>query len=61
MVAGAIGGSEETDGIELMLGDFGPDYPGGLFIAQDGENGAAAQNFKLVAWADIVKALGLPQ
>lgn len=61
VVAGAIGGSEETDGIELMLGDFGPDYPGGLFIAQDGENGAAAQNFKLVAWADIVKALGLPQ
>lgn len=61
VVDGAIGGSEETDGIELMLGDFGPAYPGGLFIAQDGENGAAAQNFKLVAWADIVKALGLPQ
>lgn len=57
---GAIGGSEETDGIELMLGDFGPAFPGGLFIAQDGHN-AAAQNFKLVAWDDIVKALGLPQ
>jgi len=54
-----IGGSEETDGIELMLGDFGPSYPGGLFIAQDGHNGAKAQNFKLVAWADIVAALGL--
>lgn len=54
-----IGGSEETDGIELMLGDFGPAYPGGLFIAQDGHNGAMAQNFKLVAWADIVAALGL--
>jgi 3-phytase len=54
-----IGGSEETDGIELMLGDFGPAYPGGLFIAQDGHNGAKAQNFKLVAWADIAKALGL--
>jgi len=61
IVDGAIGGSEETDGIELMLGDFGPNYPGGLFIAQDGHNAAAAQNFKLVAWADIVKALGLPQ
>lgn len=56
---GAIGGSEETDGIDLMLGDFGPDYPGGLFIAQDGHNAAAAQNFKLVAWDDIVKALGV--
>ncbi|MBN8830874.1 MAG: phytase [Sphingomonadales bacterium] len=54
-----IGGSEETDGIELMLGDFGPDYPAGLFIAQDGHNGAKAQNFKLVSWADIVAALGL--
>lgn len=61
VVDGAIGGSEETDGIELMPGDFGPAYPGGLFIAQDGHNAAAAQNFKLVAWDDVVKALNLPQ
>jgi 3-phytase len=60
VVDGAIGGSEETDGIDLMLGDFGPAYPGGIFVAQDGHNAAAAQNFKLVAWNDIVKALGLP-
>jgi 3-phytase len=59
VVDGAIGGSEETDGVEVMLGDFGPAYPGGLFIAQDGHNAAAAQNFKLVAWDDIAKALGL--
>jgi 3-phytase len=59
IVDGAVGGSEETDGIELMLGDFGPAYPGGLFIAQDGHNAAAAQNFKLVAWDDIARALGL--
>lgn len=57
--AGAIGGAEETDGIDLMLGDFGPAYPGGLFVAQDGHNAAAAQNFKLVAWDDIATALGL--
>jgi 3-phytase len=57
--AGDVGGSEETDGIELMLGDFGPAFPGGLFIAQDGHNATAAQNFKLVAWDDIVRALGL--
>ncbi len=55
----SIGGSEETDGIELMLGDFGPAYPGGLFIAQDGHNGFKAQNFKLVAWDDIARALGI--
>ncbi|WP_176597315.1 MULTISPECIES: phytase [Sphingobium] len=59
VVDGAIGGSEETDGIDLMLGDFGPAYPGGLFVAQDGHNAAAAQNFKLVAWDDIAQALGL--
>ena len=58
---GAIGGAEETDGIDLMLGDFGPAYPGGIFVAQDGHNATAAQNFKLVAWNDIARALNLTQ
>jgi 3-phytase len=57
--AGSFGATEETDGIEIMVGDFGPAYPGGLFIAQDGFNAAGAQNFKLVAWDDIKAALGL--
>jgi 3-phytase len=57
--AGKIGATEETDGIELIVGDFGPNYPGGLFIAQDGINPPHAQNFKLVAWDDIKRALGL--
>lgn len=56
---GTLGGTQETDGIELLTGDFGPDYPAGLFIAQDGDNAPAAQNFKLVSWADIKAALGL--
>ena len=55
--AGRLGGTEETDGIELQLGDFGANYPGGLFIAQDGMNAPSAQNFKLVAWADVLAAL----
>ncbi|MDF0546217.1 phytase [Sphingobium sp. H39-3-25] len=59
VVDGTIGGSEETDGIDLMLGDFGPAYPGGLFVAQDGHNGVHAQNFKLAAWADIAAALAI--
>lgn len=59
IVAGAVGGgAEETDGIELALGDFGPAYPDGLFVAQDGHNQPAAQNFKLVPWRAILKALG---
>lgn len=59
IAAGAVGSVEETDGIELAVGDFGADNPGGLFVAQDGHNQPRAQNFKLVAWADIRKALGL--
>lgn len=57
---GTVGSVEETDGIDLILGDFGPDYPGGLFVAQDGHNDGQAQNFKLLAWRDIAAALGLP-
>jgi 3-phytase len=56
---GAIDGVQETDGIELMLGDFGPDFPGGLFVVQDGDNMPETQNFKLVDWAEIKRALGL--
>ncbi len=59
VAAGKFGATEETDGIELVLGDFGPDYPEGLFVAQDGDNAHAAQNFKLVGWREIKAALGL--
>lgn len=57
--AGEFGGAEETDGIELAGGSFGPDYPEGLFVAQDGQNQPLGQNFKLVSWAAIKAALGL--
>jgi 3-phytase len=59
IAAGTYGATQETDGIDLVLGDFGPLYPQGLFVAQDGINPPAAQNFKLVSWADVVAALGL--
>lgn len=55
---GKFGSTEETDGIALALGDFGATYPGGLFVAQDGENEPKAQNFKLVPWATIKAAIG---
>ena len=57
IAAGAFGSTEETDGIEAMRGDFGPNFPGGLFIAQDGQNGANAQNFKFVPLGAIERAL----
>ena len=56
---GALGGAEETDGLELVIGDFGPAFPGGLFVAQDGLNGTKAQNFKMTSWDAIKSALGL--
>jgi 3-phytase len=54
IAAGNFGATSDTDGIELALGDFGPDYPSGLFVAQDGNNAPAAQNFKLVDWSDVL-------
>jgi 3-phytase len=54
---GRFGSVEETDGIELDHRYFGPDFPGGLFIAQDGVNAPNAQNFKYVRWDEILAAL----
>ncbi len=59
ITAGSFGAASETDGIAAVPGDFGPDYPGGLFIAQDGDNAPAAQNFKLVPWQIVKAALGI--
>jgi 3-phytase len=59
IAAGKFGATSETDGIELKLGNYGPDYPEGLLVAQDGENAPAAQNFKLIGWREIRAALGL--
>lgn len=56
---GPIDGTFDTDGVELMLGDFGPMFPEGLFVAQDGNNLPQAQNFKLLSWRAIREALGL--
>lgn len=57
IAAGQLGSTEETDGIALAPGSFGRAYPRGLFVAQDGDNAPAAQNFKLVSWRDILLAL----
>ena len=55
---GVVGSTQETDGIAVMTGDFGPAFPQGLMVAQDGEN-SPAQNFKLVGWGKIKAALKL--
>ena len=57
IAAGTFGSVEETDGIELDNRDFGPDFPKGIFIAQDGINAPKAQNFKYARWDEILAAL----
>lgn len=58
-VGGAGEATEDTDGIELMLGNFGPGYPNGLLVVQDGNNAPEAQNFKLLSWANVLAALDI--
>lgn len=53
----SVDGVQETDGLELALGDFGPDYPAGMLVVQDGDNSPETQNFKFVSWADVLKVL----
>ena len=52
--AGGVDGVEETDGIEVTTADLGGRFTGGLFVAQDGTNPGANQNFKLVPWDSII-------
>ncbi len=53
-----IDGTSETDGIDVTTADLGPDFPDGLFVAQDDANdGADTQNFKLVPWPTILTGL----
>jgi 3-phytase len=37
--------------------DLGPDFPGGVFVAQDGINDNGYQNFKLVPYQRIFPSL----
>jgi 3-phytase len=55
IVAGnGIGGAEDTDGIDVSTANLGPAFPQGVFVAQDGRNDGANQNFKLVPWEAVV-------
>lgn len=58
-----VDGASETDGLELTSAALGPDYPLGLLVVQDGRNRLPPQpqNFKLLSWASVLQALGLPE
>ncbi|MGI9271858.1 MAG: phytase [Woeseiaceae bacterium] len=59
--ATGIDGISETDGLDVNSANLGPDFPQGVFVAQDGRNISPAerQNFKLVPWHRISEAMGL--
>ncbi len=58
-----IDGISETDGLDVTSAYLGPDFPGGVFVAQDGRNITPSenQNFKLVPWQRISDAMGLTE
>ena len=58
IAAGAFGATSDTDGIEINTARFGGGR-NGMMIAQDGDNAPSAQNFKIIRWSDVVKALKL--
>lgn len=60
-LAAGIDGTSETDGIELSTANFGGAYAGGLLVVQDGYKRLpdGPQNFKYVAWEEVLRALGL--
>ena len=60
-MAAGIDGVSETDGLDVTSMAAGPAFPHGLMVAQDGRNVSPPenQNFKLVPWERVAKALGL--
>jgi 3-phytase len=49
-----------TDGIDVSNAALGPAFPGGVFVAQDNDNGSDNQNYKLVPWDSIASAATPP-
>ncbi|MCG8536015.1 MAG: phytase [Pseudomonadales bacterium] len=54
-----IDGASETDGLDVTAANLGGVYEQGLLVVQDGRNRMpeANQNFKLVPWASVMKAI----
>ncbi len=59
---GGIDGAEDTDGLAASSVNLGPGFEAGLLVVQDGHNRRprARQNFKLIPWSSVARALNLP-
>jgi len=49
-----------TDGIDVTNFNLGPNFPQGVFVAQDGHNDDGHQNYKLVPWQAIANRVNPP-
>ena len=49
-----------TDGLDAHSGMIGP-FPEGLVVVQDDQNEGLTQNFKLIDWREVKRALALPR
>lgn len=47
-----------TDGVTALAIPLGPSFPSGAMVVQD-DNDGSPQNFKIVSWADVERALNL--
>jgi 3-phytase len=58
---GPVDGTSNTDGLEVTSEPLPPPYEHGLLVVQDGANTAprAPQNFKMVPWREVPRALRL--
>ena len=50
-------GVSHTDGIDACATPLGPQFPDGLFVAQDDHNDGGNQDFKLARWGEILAAV----
>lgn len=59
--AAGIDGTSETDGLDVSSANFGGAYGRGMLVVQDGYKRLpdGPQNFKLVAWDEVARALRL--
>jgi 3-phytase len=58
----SLDGTQQTDGVDVVSADLGGAFGRGLLVVQDGFNTRPRenQNFKLVPWAAVERALQLP-
>ena len=59
ILAGQLDGVQHTDGIDVTTTSLGTAFAGGVLVAQDDRNPGGNQNFKLVPWREVVRALGV--